>query len=888
MFKALLALILILTVTPAEAAPVVGAIVGFGIKLAGAFGGLLFKAALMVGSSLLQQYLQKKAQKKSQVSGITLELKMGDDLPLAFPIGERGVAGRRKYAGTHGKDGETPNAYAVDVIEISSLPSFAGPQGIESLWIDDQLATILWNEPHADGRGFPIKEFRKDGKDNVWVSYMDGSQTTANPYLLAKFGADPERPITTNMIGRGCQAVIVTTRLNRELQLGGSLPAVIVEPKPMRFYDLRFDSTNGGNGPQRWNDPSTWASTRNPAVIIYNIIRGIYYGGEWVYGGQNISAFRLPATSWIAAANECDRQVMGDNGLEPQFRCGYEIYTDVEPLEVIEELRLACLGRLVEVGGMVKLQVGAPGSAVYFIDDDSIVVSRDQDLDPFPSISNTNNGISATYPERAERWTMKDAPERRDLELEREDGDRSLPQDVSFEAVPFSGQVQRSTETLVKENRRFVTHVFYLPPSAWVLEPSVDVISWTSVRNGYVNKKFIATRAVGNPGMVQQVVLRELEPSDYTPPSVILPPVVGWLGPITAPPQPMYGWGAEAAVLNDDLGRPRRPTVRVRCSPDQDDVTHVHVQLRIRGAGELLFDSDSTPYGQPYSWLIHANLPAKTWVQVRGKYVPGHYRETDWSDWIDVQTDDIRFGPLDIYKFDIESLNSDLTEMWKDQNGALQYVIDEQDRISKIIADIGAHGSMQIGEMRREVAVQNGKIKASFKEQIFAAVGPGSAIVSRIEQMEITVNDTILTAVNSMQLKYDELNGKVEASGTLIQGVSVQVGKFSAGGMFRTYVEANESGSTSRIGISTSTSDGDVTAPAALFIESFNGKGRVIIDADGFYVTNRAKRQQPMAFIDGELTLQILNVGYFRAGIGEAWDSRFKINFGVGSIEWFQ
>lgn len=584
MFKVLLALILILTVTPAEAAPVVGAIVGFGIKLAGAFGGLLFKAALMVGSSLLQQFLQKRAQKKSQVSGVTLELKMGDDLPLSFPIGERGVAGRRKYAGTHGKDGETPNAYAVDVIEISSLPSFAGPQGIESIWIDDQLSTILWNEPHADGCGFPIKEFRKDGKDNDWVSYMDGSQTTANPYLLAKFGADPERPFTADMIGRGCQVAIITTRINRELQLGGSLPAVIVEPKPMRFYDLRFDSTNGGNGTQRWADPSTWLPTRNPAIIIYNIIRGIYYGSEWIYGGQNISAFRLPATSWIAAANECDRQVMGDNGMEPQFRCGYEIYVDVEPMEVIEELRLACLGRLVEVGGMVKLQVGAPRSAVYFIDDDSIVVSRDQDLDPFPSITNTNNGVSATYPERKERWTMKDAPERRDLELEREDGDRSLPQNVAFEAVPFSGQVQRSTKTLVEENRRFLTHVIYLPPSAWVLEPGIDVISWTSVRNGYVNKKFIATRITGEPGMVQQVVLRELEPSDFTPPSIIPPPVVGWLGPITAPPQPMYGWGAEPAVLNDDLGRPRRPTVRVFCAPGQDDVTHVHVQLRIRGS----------------------------------------------------------------------------------------------------------------------------------------------------------------------------------------------------------------------------------------------------------------------------------------------------------------
>ncbi|WP_273794694.1 phage tail protein [Brucella intermedia] len=888
MFMALLALIIILTTTPAEAAPVVGAIVGFGVKLLGAFGGILFKAAFAIGSSLLQQYLQRRAQKKSAVSGVTLELKMGDDLPLSLPVGERGVAGRRKYAGTYGKDDGTPNAFAVDVIEISSLPSFAGPQGIESLWIDDQLCTILWNEPDPSGRGYPIKEFRKGSKDSGWIWYLDGSQTTANPYLLSKFGNHPERPFLSSMVGRGVQAIILTWRQNRDLQLGGSLPSAIVEPKPMRFYDLRFDSTNGGNGPQRWNDPSTWLPTRNPPIIIYNIIRGIYYGDEWIYGGQNISAHRLPPASWIAAANECDRQVMGDKGMEPQFRCGYEIYVDVEPLEVIEELRLACLGRLVEVGGMVKLQVGAPGSAVYSITDDSIVVTREQDLDPFPSISSTYNGISATYPERAERWTMKDAPERRNLELERDDGNRSLAQAVAFEAVPFSGQVQRSSNTLVEENRRFVSHVFYLPPSAWVLEPGVDVITWTSERNGYQNKKFYLTRAVGYPGMIQQVVLREIDPTDYTPPNVILPPVIGWIGPITVPPQPMYGWRMEAVILNDDLDRPRRPSVRVSCAPDQDDVARVHVQLRVKGTEQIVFDSDSTPYGAPYAWNLMLNLMPNTWFEGRGRFVPYSNREMGWSEWIAVKTDDVRMGPLDIYPFNVDNFNSDLKEMWKEQNGSIRYAFDELERLGKIIADMGAEGVTEQASMRREVAVQSNNIKASFKEQIYAAVGPGSAIVSRIEAMEITVNETVLSAVNSMQLKYDEINGKVEASGTIIQGLNVQVGKFSANGMFRTYVAANESGSTSRIGISAASSAGDATGEAALFIESVNGAGRIIIDAEGFYVTNRTQRDKPMAYINGRLTLQLLDVGRFRAGIGESWDSRFLINFGNGSIEWFQ
>ncbi|TXR46351.1 hypothetical protein [Phyllobacterium endophyticum] len=63
------------------------------------------------------------------------------------------------------------------------------------------------------------------------------------------------------------------------------------------WYDIRRDSTNGGSGAHRWDNPATWEPSDNPVVLIYNIIRGIYYGTEWVYGGQNLPAYRLPASN---------------------------------------------------------------------------------------------------------------------------------------------------------------------------------------------------------------------------------------------------------------------------------------------------------------------------------------------------------------------------------------------------------------------------------------------------------------------------------------------------------------------------------------------------------------------------------------------------------------
>jgi hypothetical protein len=38
-----------------------------------------------------------------------------------------------------------------------------------------------------------------------------------------------------------------------------------------------LDSTvAGGSGSHRWNDPSTWEWSDNPAVCRYNWVRGIY------------------------------------------------------------------------------------------------------------------------------------------------------------------------------------------------------------------------------------------------------------------------------------------------------------------------------------------------------------------------------------------------------------------------------------------------------------------------------------------------------------------------------------------------------------------------------------------------------------------------------------
>ncbi|MGY5775583.1 carbohydrate binding domain-containing protein [Rhizobium sp. LEGMi135b] len=631
----------------AHADPISAAIAVIGNFLGSiSIGKLILTVAINIGLSLVEKALAKKD--KPQPAGTKLEISMGDDHAMSFIIGSYATAGKRKYAGTWGDDGKTPNAYFTDVIEIGSLPNRAGERGLTSVWIDDQKVGVLWDEPHPDGRGFPVLQYRVKNKDYLWVKFLDGTQTSPDAFLTAKFGTHAERPWKPTMVGRGCQVVILTSRYNTDLFKG--VPAGLFEPHPLPLYDIRRDSSVGGNGGHRWADPSTWEPSTNPAVMIYNLARGVYYGPEWVYGGQNIGAFCLPATNWMAAANACDASVPLDGGgSEPAFRAGYDVQCDQEPLDAVSELLKGCNGRIAEVGGIFKMLVGTPGAAVYSFTDDDIIVTEEQDFQPFPSLSATYNAIEATYPEPAEKWATKDAPGRYDADLEAQDGNRRLPAQVQLLAVPFANQVQRVGLAMIQDYRRFRVHQVSLPPDAYPLEPN-DVVSWSSVRNGYEEKKFLVVKVEPQPNFLIVVTLKEVDPADYDwHPGLQLPTAIGWLGPITPPSQPMIGWTVEPSTIKDAGGIDRRPAIKISCAPDLDDVAGVWVQVRLKETGDVVFDSDSNPYASPYSWLISGQWTlANTNYEARGRYLPQSSRATDWSAWLTVKTPNVLIQTADV------------------------------------------------------------------------------------------------------------------------------------------------------------------------------------------------------------------------------------------------
>ncbi len=271
---------------------------------------IALNVAVGVGVSLAAQALAGKGDVGSQTAGVRGAISIGGDVPRSVILGRTATAGSLVYAGTWGQDGKTPNAYLVQVIALADAPV----QALSKLFTNSVAGELLALEPHPDGRGLPVSTYRVDGEDYQWVRFYDGTQTTADPYLVSRFGAHPTRPYGATRVGRGVAYAVVTSRVNNQLFSG--FPKFKFEMVGSRLYDVSRDSSAGGTGAQRYADPATWGGDGDhfPVVQAYNILRGIRVSGQWLYGLQTVSASRLPAAHWIDEIGKCRATTPGIDG----------------------------------------------------------------------------------------------------------------------------------------------------------------------------------------------------------------------------------------------------------------------------------------------------------------------------------------------------------------------------------------------------------------------------------------------------------------------------------------------------------------------------------------------------------------------------------------------
>ena len=603
----------------------------FGSAALGSFAVSAFKT--VVGSVLSRLATgKKKAGNSFSVKG---QLQRGADLPQSFLVGRSATAGSVVYSSEWGAAGKTPNAFFTMVVTLSDFPVGS----LDGIWVNG-VRGAMDGGVHAD-YGIAVSEFTKGGTDYFWVKFYDGTQIAADAFLQDKVSS-AERPWDSSAVGRGNAYAIITCRIESALFRNG-FPDVLFEVSGAALYDPSRDGSVGGTGAQRWDDPSTWGGDGDalPAVVIYNLLRGISFEGQWFYGLQSVDVAQLPAAHWIGQIEKCRAEVAASSGVEARYRCGGEITVGGQISDALEAFLDACQGRLSEAGGVFKLFCGEPDPAVMSFSDGDIILSEEQSFTPFFGLFDTVNGVSATYPDPAQAWNAEAAPPlvRDDLELE--DGARRLLVDVRFDLVPYPEQVQRLMLSTLREARRARRHTHTLPPRFWVLEPG-DIVAWTSARNGYDAKLFRVDGVMDKPNADVIVDITEVDPADYDfDPQTDYTPVVP--GSVLAPellPQAFSGWSAEPWTVSDGVGFARAPALLVHWDSDIDDVAAVRVEVRVKATGAIVFSGrfDGVPDGQG---VISQGIVADVTYQVRGVYVPASARDVEWSAWLDVLSPDV-------------------------------------------------------------------------------------------------------------------------------------------------------------------------------------------------------------------------------------------------------
>lgn len=225
----------------------------------------------------------------------------------------------------------------------------------------------------------------------LWRDWLNGAGPAPRA-LAAQWSGEPRWSPAHKLSGHF--AVKYSMKFDKKGKVWqAGVPQFGVIAEGVSAYDPRLDSTYpGGSGPQRIDDETTWAYTRNPALHALAYGYGRYQNGRKVFG-VDLGDGGIDLASTVAWANYCDANGWTVNG------------SIFEPSDKWNNLKLISeAGAGVPVpGARLRFDFSAPGVAVdtITIDDlgpDEIVVPVTQ------GYSGRINTVQGVYTSPDHRW----------------------------------------------------------------------------------------------------------------------------------------------------------------------------------------------------------------------------------------------------------------------------------------------------------------------------------------------------------------------------------------------------------------------------------------------------------------------------------------------------
>ncbi|MDJ0822500.1 MAG: phage tail protein [Paracoccaceae bacterium] len=500
----------------------------------------------------------------------------------------------------------------------------------------------------AHGVEVTFPDRRKNGKDHLWITHYDGSQTTADAELVELFGpgttrrnGDPmERVWTEDHILAGRPYVKVKLRGNYKVWKSGK-PNFHFVMSRLPFYDSRRDPSLGGTGAQSWDTPATWEPTRNPITMIWNIARGMILPSGDVWGG-GYDADDLPLAMRVAAMNACDADMDG----RPRYTAGLPIDFTQPPNQVVAELLASCNAQIADYAGYLLVRLSAPAVPLVSIVDEDIRVDDPRERDLFPAPAETYNAIVPRYSATTQLWNGFELEPILRPEWEAADGGRNtLP--LELIAVDNAAQAAQLGNEALEDDHNFLRHVLPLLPEHAILRP-LDSLAWSSDQYGYDGKAFeVFELAVDHQRLRVKASLRERDAAASAHvPALELPepPTPELISPAEDSEVPDFD--AQPHEIADGSGAARRPALRLTWTGDDiaSTTSALQFETKVKETDQLvrLDVTQDVDKGE----LVIEVLPGVTYL-TRPRQV-SLIRDTEPGDWVEVTAPDTRLTSTDL------------------------------------------------------------------------------------------------------------------------------------------------------------------------------------------------------------------------------------------------
>lgn len=589
----------------------------------------LLAAILIVAISVASMVLtQKRKNTASLNQGQELQLKLDPTMPRQIATGRCSTGGSLAWSFTYTDDSSKPNRYLVRIIDLSDLPI------TNVVAVNNDGKTLTFSGDYHSGLVSCSSDYKtKSGAACLSLQVVRGSAAaTAVPWLITASGG----LWTSNHKGTNIAYAIVRMDYDADAFPSGE-PNLQFVVDGAKCYDDRYDSTvPGGAGSQRLADPSTWAFTRNAAVIAAQTLRGFFSAGVLMYGAQ-AEARDLAQPMLMAAYNECDESVATvDEGTIARYRAGLMLTASDPTSQALLDLQSAMDGRILDRGGAITILPGANKTPVFNLTDSDVVWVTEKSYQPKAPVNELNNHIVGTFIDENNYYTEKSFPTLRSAQWEADDGGQRFSVQYAFRAVTSRAQVQRITQRMWKASRYQGTVAFALP--LWGVEMEQgDWFTMTSTRWGFTNKTFEAVNVDISTELFIIVVAKEVNPnadewstSDEKPRTDTIwnPPAYN-LGMPTLTATPVYT--IDSASLREDVG----VNLNVTNLPLGISAKTVEFEVALQSNLDMPSSIGSVPARNTV--VQYMGLTPNTAYAVRARTADGQ-RFGDWTAWKNFST----------------------------------------------------------------------------------------------------------------------------------------------------------------------------------------------------------------------------------------------------------